>query len=126
MKYLLDTAHVSAALHGRLPVVLKLSKLKPEAVKISALTRVEVEIQGRSQSVAWQKLLREWLHSIETLPFGEAECQQAVRMAAWAPALPASDQYLAATALQHRLCLVCQPLSRFADVTGLEVENWLD
>ena len=52
MKYLLDAGTLSAALRGRLPVVLKLAELGPGEIAMSVLSRMQVEIGLRTKSGA--------------------------------------------------------------------------
>jgi tRNA(fMet)-specific endonuclease VapC len=127
VKYLLDTGVVAAAVRGRLPVVLKLSQLKPGDVAMSAVTRMQAEVALRTKSRS-ARLLREWVGAVRTLDFGVREAQQAGAIAALAQAggekLSGFDLLVAATALAHQLTLVTERVEAFAGVPNLEVENW--
>lgn len=131
MKYLLDTGTLAAALRGRLPVVLRLSQLKPGDLAVSAVSRMEAESALRAQPrllARHGRLLREFFGAVRTLDFGAREAQQAaaVAAAAGAAAQPLSgfDLMLAATALTHQLTLVTERASAFDGVPGLDVESW--
>lgn len=131
MKFLLDSNVLAAALKGRLPVVLKLSQLKPSDVAVAAVSRMEAEaalrVQPRAQG-RYAKLLKEFLANVKVIPFDIAETQQAVSLAAYAQQmdekLGAYDLLVAATALAHQLVLVTDRPQAFAAVPNLDVENW--
>ena len=131
MRFLLDSDVLAGAVKGRLPVVLKLSQLKPTEVAISVLSRMEAEtalrLQPRAQA-RYGKLLKEFLATVPVLDFGAAEAQQAVALNAYLqPAgekLAALDLMLAATAVAHQLTLVTERVTAFASVPNLDVERW--
>lgn len=132
MKLLLDSNIVAAAIKGRLPVVLKLSKLKPSDVAISAISRMEAEATLRGQprmQARYSKLLREFLANVKVIGFDAAETQQAVSLSAYLQqtdeAIGAYDLLVAATALAHQLTLVTDRPQAFAAVPNLDIENWL-
>lgn len=131
MKFLLDSNVLAAALKGRLPVVLKLSQLKPSDVAVSAVSRMEAEAALRGQLRAqarYARLLKEFLANVKVLPFDALETQQAVSLAAYAQQtgerLGAYDLLVAATALAHQLTLVTDRPQAFAHVPNLDVVNW--
>ncbi|HEY0974096.1 MAG TPA: PIN domain-containing protein [Solimonas sp.] len=131
MRFLLDSDVLAGAVKGRLPVVLKLSQLKPTEVAISVLSRMEAEMALRQQPRAqarYGKLMKEFLASVPVLDFGTAEAQQAVALNAYLqPAgekLAALDLMLAATAMAHQLTLVTDRGAAFASVPNLDVERW--
>ncbi|TJY62209.1 type II toxin-antitoxin system VapC family toxin [Sinimarinibacterium sp. CAU 1509] len=131
MKYLLDSDVLAAAVKGRLPVVLRLAELKPTAVAVSVMARVEAEtalrLQPRAQA-RYGKLLKEFLSSVAVLDFGASEAQQAVGLSAYlqsaGESLPLLDLQQAATALAHQLTLVTDRVATFASVPNLDVEWW--
>ena len=133
MRYLLDSNVIAAAIKGRLPVVLRLSELKPGDVAIAAVSRVEAEtalkVQARAQ-VRYGKLLRDFIAQVRVIDFGALESQAAVNLAAQLRAdgetLAPFDLLVAATALAHRLTLVTDRPAAFSVVPNLEVENWLN
>lgn len=128
--YLLDSGLIAAAIKGRLPVVLRLSQLRPGDVAVSVLGKLEAETtlrrQPRLQS-RFGKLLREFLDSVPVLNVDAAVAQQAVNVSAQLGAdekLSSFDLLTAATALAHQLTLVTERQQAFAVVTGLEIEVW--
>lgn len=132
MKYLLDSNVIAAAAKGRLPVAVKLSALKPGDVAMSAIARMEAEqvLIGANRSAArYAKLLRELLAQVEVLAFGAVEAQRAATVGAYleqtGERLEGYDLLVAATALTHQLTLVTDRVAAFAQVPGLDVENWL-
>ncbi|HZP11410.1 MAG TPA: PIN domain-containing protein [Nevskiaceae bacterium] len=132
MRYLLDSNVIAAAIKGRLPVVLRLSELKPGDVAIAAVSRVEAETALRVQprvQVRFGKLLRDFLAQVRVIDFGALESQAAVNLAATlrgeGNSLPPFDLLVAATAIAHQLTLVTDRPMAFASVSNLDVENWL-
>ncbi|SFF30901.1 tRNA(fMet)-specific endonuclease VapC [Fontimonas thermophila] len=131
MKYLLDSDTLAGAVRGRLPVVLKLDRLKPTDIAVSVFARMEAEtalrLQPRAQA-RYGKLLKEFLGSVHLLDFGQAEVQQAVNLGAYLQAagekLSTLDLLQAATALSHQLVLVTDRPAAFAGVPNLDVERW--
>lgn len=130
MKYLLDSNVIAAALNGRLPVVLRLSQLKPGEVAVSVVAKLETERalrrEPRLQS-RFGKLLKEFLAAVPVLDINSAVAQQAANIAAFlgpAEKISAFDLLTAATAAEHQLTLVTDRPRVFAAVSGLEVETW--
>lgn len=131
MKYLLDSDVLAAAIKGRLPVVLRLAELKPTAVAVSVMARVEAEtalrLQPRAQA-RYGKLLKEFLSSVTVIDFGQTEAQQAVGLSAYlqsaGESLAPLDLQQAATALAHQLTLVTDRITAFASVPNLDIERW--
>jgi tRNA(fMet)-specific endonuclease VapC len=131
IKYLLDAATVVAAVQGRLPVVLRLSRLKPGEVAVSAISKMQVEVALRRTPRAnprYSRLLREFFEAVRVLDF---RGEDAAQISSLAPYLPQDgsgpggyELLLAATALSHRLTLVTDTPQRFAFVPGLEAESW--
>ncbi len=132
MRFLLDSDVLAGAIKGSLPVVLKLSQLKPTEVAVSVISRMEAEtalrLQPRAQA-RYGKLLKEFLASVPVLDFGNAEAQQAVALNAYlqpvGEKLAALDLMLAATAVAHQLTLVTDRGAVFAAVPNLDVERWV-
>lgn len=131
MKVLLDTTTVIAAIKGRLPVVLQLARLKPGEVAVSVVSRLEAEAALRRSGSANSrsaKLLREFFGAVRVLDFGEREAAEAVSLTPYLPAgrspLAAFELLMAATALAHRLTLVTASPERYAELPGLQVQEW--
>lgn len=132
MKYLLDAGTLSAALCGRLPVVLKLAELGPGEVALSVLSRMQVEIGLRSRPRAqarYARLLRTLSQTVRTLEFGEADAAQAATLGAYLESggerIGPMELMLAAQAMTHRYTLVVDDVAPYRMVNGLNVENWL-
>jgi tRNA(fMet)-specific endonuclease VapC len=132
VRYLLDSNIVVAAIKGRLPVAVRLSALRPGDIAISAIARMEAEMAMRADTRAqsrYGKLLREFFANVRVLDFGAAEAQQAVTLGGYqhqgGERMEGYNLLVAATALAHRLVLVTDDVAAFADVPGLDVENWL-
>ncbi|MGH8462291.1 MAG: type II toxin-antitoxin system VapC family toxin [Stenotrophobium sp.] len=132
MKYLLDSNIILAAVKGRLPVVVKLSALKPSDVAISIIGRMETEMELRASASSQGKmgrLLRELLGSVRVLDFGTNEALHATTLGTYQrqsnERMDRYDLLVAATALAHQLILVTDAPGAFAAVPGLETENWL-
>jgi tRNA(fMet)-specific endonuclease VapC len=131
VKVLLDTATVIAAIQGRLPVVLRLSRLKPAEVAVSATSRMEAEMALRltpKANARFARLLKDFFASVKVLDFTAEEAAQAVQLAPYLPqgaeALKTTELQLAATALRHQLTLVTASPQRFAFIPNLEAERW--
>jgi tRNA(fMet)-specific endonuclease VapC len=131
IKYLLDAATVAAAVQGRLPVVLRLSRLKPGEVAVSAVSKMQVEVALRRAPRAqprYSRLLRDFFESVRVLDFRAEDASQLVNLAPYLPqdagSPSAYELLLAATALSHRLTLVTDRPQRYAFVPGLEAESW--
>jgi tRNA(fMet)-specific endonuclease VapC len=132
MKYLLDAGTLSAALRGRLPVVLKLAELGPGEVAMSVLSRMQVEIGLRVRPRAqarYARLLRTLSETVRTIDFGDAEARQAATLGAYLESggerIGPMELMLAAQAMTHRYTLVAEDLAPYRMVNGLNVENWL-
>lgn len=131
MKYLLDAATVVAAVQGRLPVVLRLSRLKPGEVAVSAVSKMQAEVALRRAPRAhprYSRLLREFFEAVRVLDFRSEDAAQLSNLAPYLPQDSSGpsgyELLLAATALSHRLTLVTDTPQRFAFVPGLEAESW--
>lgn len=132
MKYLLDADTVVAAVKGRLPVVMRLGRLKPDDVAVSAISRLEVEAALRSQAQRNNQhgaLLKAWFDAVRVLDFDAACTQQAGALSAYlsqsGTALPPFDLLIAATAMARQLTLVTPRTALFNPVPQLDCENWL-
>jgi tRNA(fMet)-specific endonuclease VapC len=130
VKYLLDSGLIASALKGRLPVVLKLSRLKPGDVAVSVLGRIEVEAALRREprlQTRFGRLLREFMASVPVLDVDGRVAQQAGTVAGYLgpeQKLSGFDLLTAATALAHQLILVTERRQDYAAVPGLETEIW--
>lgn len=132
MKYLLDSSIIVAAIKGRLPVVVKLSALKPDDIAVSIIGRMEAELGLRGNTRLqgkYAKLLRDFFANVRALDFGAAEAQQAMTLGTYLQQgderLDAYALLLAGTALAHQLTLVTEDTATYMQVPGLETENWL-
>lgn len=132
MKYMMDAGTLSAALRGRLPVVLKLAELGPGEVAMSVFSRMQVEIGLRTQPRAqarYARLLRTLAESVRIVEFGEVEARQAATLGAYLESggerIGPMELMLAAQAMTHRYTLVAEDIAPYRMVTGLNVENWL-
>ena len=132
MKVLLDTATVIAAIQGRLPVVLRLSQLKPADVAVSVASRMEAEMALRAApktNARFARLLKEFFGAVKVLDFTEADALQAVNLVPYLPqgaeALKGFELQLVATALRHQLTLITGTPQRFAFIPGLDAERWV-
>lgn len=131
VSFLLDSDVLAGAVQGRLPIVLRLAKLRPTEVSVSVVSRMEAEsalrLHPRAQA-RYGRLLKEFLATVSVLDFGAAEAQQAVALNAYlqpiGERLPALDLMLAATAVAHQLTLVTDRNAVFAAVPNLDVERW--
>lgn len=132
VKYLLDAGTLSAALRGRLPVVLKLAELGPGEVAMSVVSRMQVEIGLRVRPRAqarYARLLRTLAETVRMVEFGVIEAQQATTLGAYLEStgerIGLMELMLAAQAMTHRYTLVVDDLAPYRMVTGLNVENWV-
>ena len=133
MRYLLDSNIVVAAIKGRLPVAVRLSSMRPGDVAVPIIAKMEAELALRGDTRAqsrYGKLLKEFFANVRVLDFGAAEAQQAVTLGGYqrqggGAAMDNYNLLVAATALAHQLVLVTDDTLAFADVPGLDVENWL-
>ncbi|HWU69578.1 MAG TPA: PIN domain-containing protein [Stenotrophobium sp.] len=132
MKYLLDSNVILAAVKGRLPVVVRLSSIRPSDVAVSIIGRMEVEMELRASARAQGKagrLMREFFESVRVLEFGVNEALQAATLGTYqrqsGERMDRYDLLVAATALAHQLILVTETPAAFIHVPGLETENWL-
>lgn len=132
MRYLLDSSMIVAAIKGRLPVVVKLSTLKPDDVAVSIIGRMEAEIGLRGNARVqgkYARLLRDFLANVRVLDFGMLEAQQAMNLGTYLQQgdekLDAYGLLIAGTALAHQLTLVTEDTAIYVRVPGLETENWL-
>ncbi|MGH8539045.1 MAG: PIN domain-containing protein [Stenotrophobium sp.] len=132
MKYLLDSNIILAAIKGRLPVVVRLSALRPGDVAVSVIGRMEAEMGLRGNARAqgkYGKLLREFLANVCVLDFGADEALQAATLGSYqqqtGERMNHYNLLVAATALAHQLTLVTDAPAEFSGVPGLDLENWL-
>jgi len=107
--------------------------MRPGDIAVPIIAKMEAEMALRGDTRAqnrYGKLLREFFANVRVLDFGAAEAQHAITLGGYqrqgggAP----MDNYnllVAATALAHQLVLVTDDTLAFADVPGLDVENWL-
>jgi tRNA(fMet)-specific endonuclease VapC len=128
---LLDAETLIAAVKGRLPVVMRLSALKPDEVALSMISQVEVEAALRSQpriNSRHGKLLKELLATVRVLDFDAACAQQAGTLGAYlhqsGEPLPPMDLLVAATALAHQATLVTPRTALFSRVPQLDLQHW--
>jgi tRNA(fMet)-specific endonuclease VapC len=124
VKYLLDSNIIiaaimadSTALHDRLAMC------DEDDLVTSAIAYAEVahgSLHGKPPPI---EILDAFLQDIPVLPFDEA----AARAFATLPFVRASyDRLIAAHALSAGLIVVSRNLRHFANVSGLDAENWLE
>lgn len=132
VKVLLDAETVVAAIKGRLPVVMRLARLKPDDVAVSAVSRIEIEAALRSQprrNNHHEPLLKSFFASVRQLDIDAVCAQQAATLGAYlhqaeTPLAP-FDLLVAATAVTHRRVLITPRTVVFLQVPQLDCENWL-
>lgn len=131
MIYLLDTnvciRFVNRSNHG---VVVRMSKLGPDALRISSVTVAEM-LHGalRSpRSAENLRTLREFRDAIASVPFDDEAAEHAgqicAELAARVRPIGWNDVLIAATARAHRMTLVTHNVSEFSRVRDLRLEDW--
>jgi tRNA(fMet)-specific endonuclease VapC len=129
--YLLDTnvciRFVNRSNHG---VVVRMSKLGPDALRMSVVTVAEM-LNGalRSpRSAENLRTLREFRDTIASVPFDDDAAEHAGRiraeLAGRGRQIGWNDVLIAATARAQQMTLVTHNLSEFSRVEGLRVEDW--
>jgi tRNA(fMet)-specific endonuclease VapC len=124
VKYLLDSNIIIAAIDGsNLVLHDRLAMCDEEDIVTSAIAFAEVAHGSNHGKPPPLEMLVEFLQDVPVLPFNEA----AGRAYASLSFIRASyDRLIAAHALSLKLTVVTQNARHFADVPGLEVENWTE
>jgi tRNA(fMet)-specific endonuclease VapC len=129
MKFLLDTNTCSEYLRGRAPVTVRVLAAHAE-IAVSAVTAAELFVWGyRAKSSArWRQPIGQFLGDVPVLDtnLAVADCFGRLHADQLDRGRPTSglDLLIAATALVHNLTLVTHNTRDFADVPGLQLEDW--
>lgn len=131
MRYLLDTYVISDFIKGETGTKVRLKQTPPVDIAVSAITVMELRYGLAINLQRAQKIeptIVSFLASVTILPFGTVEAEQAAQIRAILKAqgqpIGAYDVLIAATALQHNLCMVTANQREFDRVFGLQTENW--
>ena len=132
MMYLLDT-NICIYIINNYPkkVVKKVKTLKPNQIKLSAISLAELEY-GVSKSKFREKnrdALINFVSAFDIIPFDDedAEVFGVIRtdLEKRGQIIGAYDMQIAAQAISKQLILVTNNESEFSRVNGLKLENWL-
>ena len=131
--FLLDTNICIYALKGKYPsIAQKLLSIRPEQIKVSAVTVMELEY-GASKS-KWgersRESMRAFLAAFDTLPFTTDDAKICGMLRAELTALGtpigAYDIMIASQGISHGLTVVTHNISEFQRVPGILVEDWVN
>ncbi len=131
MRYLLDTCVISDFIKGEAGTAARLKQTPPIDVAVSTITVMELRYglalnPQRARKV--EPAIASLLSSITTLPFNNAEAEQAAQIRALLKSqgqpIGVYDILIAATALSHNLTMVTANQREFERVPGLQIENW--
>ncbi len=122
IRYLIDAdAAVSTMDEGNEPLTARISACVPGEIAISAISFAEIAYGTQAGNTPPSGVLDAFLEAIPLLPFDEAAARAYARL----PFKRARfDRLLAAHALSIGATVVTNNESDFADVPGLQVENW--
>ncbi len=131
MRYLLDTCVISDFIKGENGTKVRLKQTPPVDIAVSAITVIELRYGLAINLQRAQKIepaIVSFLASVTILPFSTVEAEQSAQIRAILKAqgqpIGAYDVLIAATALQHNLCMVTANQREFDRVSGLQTENW--
>jgi tRNA(fMet)-specific endonuclease VapC len=131
-RYLIDTNICIYAMKGQFPALKdKLLTVRPEQIKISAVTRGELAY-GAAKS-KWGERTKTaylmFLSSFDVLPFTEkdAEVWGQIRgyLASQGTPIGAYDCMIAAQGIQRDLIVVTHNTKEFSRVPGIRLEDWV-
>lgn len=121
-RFLLDTDCAVYAMLGKYRGLrARLSECEPGEVAISAITYAEIvlgETQGKPPA---QKAIDQFVSEVPILPFDDAAARSYAQLSFRRASF---DRLIAAHALSIGATVVTNNEADFADVPGLEVENW--
>ncbi|MDA0266950.1 MAG: type II toxin-antitoxin system VapC family toxin [Cyanobacteria bacterium] len=131
MRYLLDTCVISDFIKGEAGTTNRLKQTPPLDVAVSTITVMELRYGLALNPQRARKIepaIASLLSSITTLPFNNAEAEQAAQIRALLKSqgqpIGAYDILIAATALSHNLTMVTANQREFERVPDLQIENW--
>jgi tRNA(fMet)-specific endonuclease VapC len=121
-RYLIDANSAIYALSGRFPAMrARFEASEPGDISISAITFAEVALGSQMGKPPPIEALEAFLAAVPTLSFDEAAAREYARL----PFRRARfDRLLAAHALSIGATVITNNEGDFADVPGLQVENW--
>ncbi len=133
MLYLLDTDTCSYAIRGDSAALdARLSKEKPDALAISAVTRAELMfgLEKRGNPRALSRVVLGFLDRIAVMPWDTAAADHFARLRAVLERggipIGVMDTMIAGHALALKATLVTNNLKHFQKVAALRVENWAE
>ena len=121
MRFMLDANAFILLLTGHRPTVAKATECEEGDLAISAIAFAEVAHGTASGKAPPPDVLRRASERIEVLPFDTAAARTYANLAFRRGSF---DRLIAAHALSSGLVLVTANLGDFADVPGLQTENW--
>jgi len=127
--YMLDTNTLIYFFKGMGAVSEHLFAVSPQDIAVPAVVLYELELGiAKTGSQKRRAQLDMLLHSVNLLPFGEAEAKTSAQLRAYLEAqgmpIGAMDTLIAGTALSHQGILVTRNTKEFSRVPDLEIINW--
>lgn len=131
--YLLDTNICIYAIKGKYPHIAdKLLTIRPEQIKISAITVLELEY-GAAKS-KWGDRSRETMHAFlaayDILPFTARDAALCgllrAKLAVSGTPIGAYDIMIAAQGISRELTVVTHNTAKFQRVSGILLEDWAE
>ncbi len=122
IRYLIDADTAIYALSGRYEAMhARFAELQPGEIGISVISFAEIALRSNNGKPPPPELLESFLSVIKLLPFEESAAREYAK-------LPFKhtrfDRLLAAHALSLDAIVITNNEADFADVPGLQVENW--
>ena len=130
--YLLDTNICIYAIKGKYPdIAKKLLSIRPEEIKVSAVTVMELEY-GAAKS-KWgdrsREAMRAFLAAFEVLPFTEQDASLCgllrAKLAVEGTPIGAYDIMIASQGITRGLTVVTHNTGEFQRVPGIGLEDWV-
>ena len=127
MQYLVDTDWVIDNLHGRQPVVNRLSELSADGLGLSVVSLAELYegVFHSTQPQAEELGLREFLPSVEILPLDDEVCRifgrERGRLRASGNLIGDLDLLIGCTALRYGLTILSNNRRHFERIQGLNI-----
>jgi len=134
MGFLLDTSALSESLR-RAPREMFISRLKKApSHDLFTSTVCVMELRYgcalRKDAALWERIERDVLSLVTTLPFGQEEAircgELLAELSKRGTPIGVEDTQIGATALAHNLSVVTFNTKHFTAIPDLTVENWLD